>query len=737
MEFQMKRKLSRSWVVLVLLAAFMLAACGTPDDKKTAFFLKGNSLFDAGDFVKARLEFKNAVQIDPEFAKGYYMLGKTELKLKNGKAAYSQISRAVSLDPELMDARLDLGKIFLAGRAFDRAGAQAEEILKRDPGNRDAKFLKASVYLAGKKVTQAGELLDTMAGNGEEEVEFYLLRASCHKAAGEDNMAEAVLLKGLEAHPDELALVMSLARFYGQEGDLKQVETFLVRALEISPETIGLKLNLAWLYLTTQKQAQAQILLDQILAADPENEKTTLAVAALLIKSGELDQSIEIVKQGIEKSPANYPYFALLSEIHLKKKEIKRSEDVLRDFLTLEDQAALPDMIRAKVNLAKLLLLQKRAAEAKPLIDQVLVDDPKNIDAHYLKGRMYLVSGDGPGAVSNFRTVTSEHPEHLEGYIGLANAHVINQDYDLALDVLKNALKRAPDSDKILQAMVRVNILKKDSRATEENLKQLISLDPYNLGAIAGLGDFYLSQNRYEDAIAQYQLIKSQKKGESLGYLKTAQALAKQDRMDKAIDELETGSEKAANSAVFISSLAQLYLRQGKRQEAIEKFRESLAIDPKNKFAWLTLANIYEANQENEKAIEVYRQSLVHYPDSWTAANNLAFLLSELGDSKASLDEAMVFARKADELNPGSPLVQDTLGWIYYKKGELTKAEEKVSLAIEKMPDNEAICYHLGAISHDLGKRTEAGINLKKALAGTNDFLGRQHAAELYEKYYQ
>lgn len=733
----MKEKIFKSRLVLVLLAFFLLASCGTPDEKKMAFFTKGNSLFETGDFVKARLEFKNAVQIDPEFAKAHYMLGKVEMKLKNGKAAYTRISQAVRLDPELMDARLDLGKIFFSGRALDRAGAQADEILKRDPDNVDAKFLKASVYLAGKKFTEAGELLDAMEGNGVKKVEFYLLRASCHKATGEDKMAEAVLLKGLEAHPNSLPAVMAIARYYGQEGDLNKVERFLGKALEISPDTIGLKLNLAWLYLKTQKPGQARIILDRILAADPGNEKNTMAVAVLLMKSGELDQSIEIVNQGIEKSPASYAYFALLSEIYLKKKEIKKAEDVLWGFLALEDQMALPDMIRAKVNLAKLLLLQKRAGEAEGLVDQVLEDDPKNIDAHYLKGRMYLVSGDGPGAISKFRTVTSEHPEHLEGYIGLANAHVLNQDYDLALDILKSALKRAPDSDKILKAMVRVNVLKKDSRATEENLKQLISLDPYNLGAIAGLGDFYLSLNRYEDAIAQYRLIKSQKKGESLGYLKTAQALAKQDRIDKAIDELKAGNEKVANSSVFITSLAQLYLRQGKKQAAIEKFREALAIDPKNKFAWLTLASIYEVNGEYEKAMDVYRDARKHYPDSWTAANNLAFLLSELGTSLASQDEAMGLAQRAEQLNPGSPLVQDTMGWIYYKQGALAKAAEKISQAIEKMPDNRAICYHFGAISHDLGKGSEAEANLKSSLAGNNEFLGRQHAAELYEEYYK
>jgi tetratricopeptide (TPR) repeat protein len=242
--------------------------------------------------------------------------------------------------------------------------------------------------------------------------------------------------------------------------------------------------------------------------------------------------------------------------------------------------------------------------------------------------------------------------------------------------------------------------------------------------------------NRYEEAMAQYQLIKSNKTGASLGYFKAAQAFTRQNKLDKAIDELETGYEKTARSSVFITSLGQLYLKQGKKQEAIEKFKEALAIDSENRLTWLTLANIYESSREPEKAMEVYREFLTHHPDSWVAANNLAFLLSEFSRSRSSLEEAMMLARKAESLNPGSPLIQDTIGWIYYKKGELAKAEEMISQVIEKMPDNGAICYHLGVILHDLGRGPEAGVKLKKALANKKRFPGRQHAADLYEKYY-
>ncbi len=47
---------------------------------------------------------------------------------------------------------------------------------------------------------------------------------------------------------------------------------------------------------------------------------------------------------------------------------------MLQEFLALDDQLALPDMIKAQVNLAKLLLLLERPDEAEALVDQVLVE---------------------------------------------------------------------------------------------------------------------------------------------------------------------------------------------------------------------------------------------------------------------------------------------------------------------------------------------------------------------------
>jgi tetratricopeptide (TPR) repeat protein len=128
----------------VILSVLMLLGmgCSSPEDKKQAFMQKGDQLYAQKEYVKARLEYRNAIQIDPEFAPAYYQLGKTELALDNVRRAYGMMSKAVELDPDNIDARIDLGKILLSGKASDRAMEQAEAVLAEDPSHVDALAVK-------------------------------------------------------------------------------------------------------------------------------------------------------------------------------------------------------------------------------------------------------------------------------------------------------------------------------------------------------------------------------------------------------------------------------------------------------------------------------------------------------------------------------------------------------------------------------------------------------------------
>ena len=100
----MKKKYFIRWSVAVwvmtLLVAVSLCACSSLEDKRNNFLASGQALYEQGDFVRARLQFQNALQIDPKFAAAYLWMGKTELKLKNPRGAYGALNKAVELRPQ-------------------------------------------------------------------------------------------------------------------------------------------------------------------------------------------------------------------------------------------------------------------------------------------------------------------------------------------------------------------------------------------------------------------------------------------------------------------------------------------------------------------------------------------------------------------------------------------------------------------------------------------------------------
>ena len=76
------------------------------------------------DYVNAKLEFKNALQIDPQYAPAYHMLGVTGIREGNLRQAYGMLQKTVELDPALLEARAELGKVLLLANERERAREQ-------------------------------------------------------------------------------------------------------------------------------------------------------------------------------------------------------------------------------------------------------------------------------------------------------------------------------------------------------------------------------------------------------------------------------------------------------------------------------------------------------------------------------------------------------------------------------------------------------------------------------------
>ena len=94
----MRRSALLMGIGLVILLA--LAGCSSKEDKKQSHFTQGKEYFDKGEFKAAKIELKNAIQIDPKFAESYYLLGMVEYGNMNLKACKESLVKYLELDPK-------------------------------------------------------------------------------------------------------------------------------------------------------------------------------------------------------------------------------------------------------------------------------------------------------------------------------------------------------------------------------------------------------------------------------------------------------------------------------------------------------------------------------------------------------------------------------------------------------------------------------------------------------------
>ena len=76
-----------------------LTACASPEEKAAEFLANGEQLLSDGDLVKARLEFRNALQIDNKLASAWYGLAQIAQQNSEWREAYGFLEKVLNIEP--------------------------------------------------------------------------------------------------------------------------------------------------------------------------------------------------------------------------------------------------------------------------------------------------------------------------------------------------------------------------------------------------------------------------------------------------------------------------------------------------------------------------------------------------------------------------------------------------------------------------------------------------------------
>ena len=85
------------------------------------------------------------------------------------------------------------------------------------------------------------------------------------------------------------------------------------------------------------------------------------------------------------------------------------------------------------------------------------------------------------------------------------------------------------------------------------------------------------------------------------------------------------------------------------------------------------------------------------------------------------IGEAQRLIVRAVELEPENPAFLDSLGWLWYKKGDLEKAEHWLQAAVEKGGRHPEIFGHLARVQIERGRIAEAEGTLRLGLTWDPD----------------
>lgn len=300
---------------------------------------------------------------------------------------------------------------------------------------------------------------------------------------------------------------------------------------------------------------------------------------------------------------------------------------------------------------------------------------------------------------------------------------------------IENAVKYFLRSDSIRSLLPLFNQLARsgDQRIEDKLLKvlqKLESTDSDLTNFICGYSYDLLDMNenvrRFLDNVSLEFLEKNELlQTAALTYLSADQSTEKAQELLKHRDEQSPTFYEIAGVYFFNSgadSLACYYLKK--------EFEEN---DPAMAKLYILATVSADRIGQVEDIIPYLQNAVGHYPENADLLNTYAYLIADY-QLEEKYDTAKKLLNKALEMDPENIMYWDSLAWLFYRKGEYTKALEAMKLPMENQVDNSEIAYHLGAIYYQLQDKDQAVYYLRLAIKLENHDRSVEKSKELINK---
>ncbi len=628
---------------------------------------------------------------------------------------------------------------------------EAQKTLALDPGNADALVVLATERRASGDPKGALQILAKATSIEGADLGVELLKLKIFEELGDMQQFESLLRNLARAHPEQIAFQKQLVKFYVDRNRGADAEKELRAMVEANPSNPEAELDLVhFLYASKGPNAARQELVGRI-DAGGEVFEYQIALADFDFSQGNFADAEQRVQNLVSRARSTDQTVAAqikLAEMAFKRNKIDAAEALVSEILRKDSRNTNALKVRASVR-----IVRGEFDLAINDLQQALSDQPRSSEILLLLGLAYERSGSVGLAEKQYADAV--RISNFNSNVGLNYVSFLLRrgNIDRAEQFLTELSKRSPRNLEILSALAQVELKRGDWAAAQGVADSIRNTSGGRIIGDQFLGAALLGQQKYDESISIFQsvvneapsavqpmialvraLVRAQKADKAMAFVQSilranpdnaeAQVLMGEVQIatgarNQALESFELAIQKQPKNAAGYQALASLYASEKNYDKAITVIQSGLQMQPDSINLQLAIADAFEHTHQYEAAISAYEQILRKQPGSMIVANNLASLLSDHRNDKASLERARILAASLRDTQIAQ--FKDTLGWVSYRRDDYVTAVPLLEKAAAALPNIALVRYHLAMSYIALRQTTKASEQLRAALSLSPD----------------
>ena len=468
--------------------------------------------------------------------------------------------------------------------------------------------------------------------------------------SGNMQRAMSMLDEVQSAQVGDAVVLVEMAKIYAGGGQFARALGLYDEAIRLNPERGETYFDKGVLLLNLDQPREAETVLTQGLDHAPESHFGYFYQGKALEAQGKRTEAKEAYLQALTRAKRFEPAYQALLKLYEFEGNRQEAIDLYDRFVssvTPRDETFRKDFVR-------FLVKQEDYARALDILEQMIVDDPRDVKLQIQRALVYVEMKEPHRAVTELEGILQAHPSELRvrDYLGWLYEQI--DDVEKALNAYRTniALDMTFYDSRIHIGILLYRLARYDEAV--RHLTQATGLKPSNPETHLLLGLSYLQANQFEQATSAF----------------------------------EKGLEFHPNDENLRFNLGAAYDKLDRFPDVVREMEAVLALNPDHTDALNYLGYSYADRGINgEEAVALTRRAVALKPDNGAYVDSLGWALFKVG----RVAEALRELQRAAELVKDDPVIFEHLGEIYLLQDHQDAAKAAWTRALELDPDNEEL----------------------------------------------